>query len=176
MSKNPPQDDSEAFQSYDFFKKFKRLRLIEPYVGVLGFFFVTVCVIFCFCYLDYRAVEKGYRVPGKSERFKWLKADGALMVDKRRVEFLSENGYGCDLFDGDWVWDEQYPLYQSKGCRFLDEGFRCTENGRPDLFYTKWRWQPKHCNLPRYADLFLFGFFPPHKLFSNQIENCLLVT
>ncbi|OIW18444.1 hypothetical protein TanjilG_13196 [Lupinus angustifolius] len=28
-------------------------------------------------------------------------------------------------------------------------GFRCSENGRHDLFYTKWRWQPKHCNLPR---------------------------
>lgn len=165
MSKNPSQDDNEAFQSYDFLKKFKRLRLIEPYVGVLGFFFVTVCVIFCFCYLDYRAVEKGYRVPGKSERFKWLKVDGALMVDKTRVEFLSENGSGCDLFDGDWVWDEKYPLYQSKDCRFLDEGFRCTENGRPDLFYTKWRWQPKHCNLPT---------FDP-KLMLEKLRNKRLV-
>ncbi|KAI3460871.1 hypothetical protein Pfo_017534 [Paulownia fortunei] len=33
---------------------------------------------------------------------------------------------------------------------FLDDGFRCTENGRPDKFYTKWRWQPKDCNLPRF--------------------------
>ncbi|GFP83994.1 protein trichome birefringence-like 10 [Phtheirospermum japonicum] len=39
---------------------------------------------------------------------------------------------------------------QSKDCRFLDEGFRCSENGRPDFFYTKWRWQPRNCNLPRF--------------------------
>ncbi|KAH0738461.1 hypothetical protein KY290_037166 [Solanum tuberosum] len=31
-----------------------------------------------------------------------------------------------------------------------DEGFRCFENGMPDNFYTKWRWQPKDCNLPRF--------------------------
>ncbi|MBA0710508.1 hypothetical protein Golax_009790 [Gossypium laxum] len=68
----------------------------------------------------------------------------------KRVDFLSFEGEGCDVFDGDWVWDETYPLYESRDCSFLDEGFRCTENGRPDLFYTKWRWQPKHCNLPRF--------------------------
>uniref|UniRef100_A0A803NRE9 Trichome birefringence-like N-terminal domain-containing protein n=1 Tax=Cannabis sativa TaxID=3483 RepID=A0A803NRE9_CANSA len=31
-----------------------------------------------------------------------------------------------------------------------DPGFACTENGRLDSFYTKWRWQPKDCNLPRF--------------------------
>nr|GMD66079.1 protein trichome birefringence-like 10 [Ipomoea batatas] len=63
---------------------------------------------------------------------------------------MSENGGSCDVFEGDWVWDESYPLYHSRDCRFLDEGFRCSENGRPDLFYTKWRWQPKDCDLPRF--------------------------
>lgn len=48
------------------------------------------------------------------------------------------------------MWDEAYPLYQSKDCSFMDDGFRCYENGRPDMFYTKWRWQPKDCNLPRF--------------------------
>lgn len=55
----------------------------------------------------------------------------------------------CDLFQGEWVWDEHYPLYDSRDCAFLDEGFRCSENGRPDRFYTKWRWQPSRCKLPR---------------------------
>ncbi|CAA6669026.1 unnamed protein product [Spirodela intermedia] len=59
-------------------------------------------------------------------------------------------GGGCDLFQGKWVWDESYPLYEAGDCSFLDEGFRCTENGRPDSFYTKWRWQPSHCDLPRF--------------------------
>ncbi|WVZ88293.1 hypothetical protein U9M48_034829 [Paspalum notatum var. saurae] len=63
----------------------------------------------------------------------------------------------CDLFDGDWVWDGDgggggggHPLYQSRDCPFLDGGFRCAENGRPDAAYTKWRWQPSRCHLPRF--------------------------
>jgi hypothetical protein len=55
----------------------------------------------------------------------------------------------CDLFDGKWVWDDGRPLYDSTDCPFMDAGFRCAENGRPDSSYTKWRWQPARCNLPR---------------------------
>jgi hypothetical protein len=39
----------------------------------------------------------------------------------------------CDLFDGKWVWDDAYPLYESPDCPFLDVGFRCSENGTPRL-------------------------------------------
>lgn len=53
-------------------------------------------------------------------------------------------------YDGRWVWDDNYPLYESPDCPFIDSGFRFLENGRPDSFYTKWRWQPKACNLPRF--------------------------
>ncbi|KAI8011570.1 Protein trichome birefringence-like 10 [Camellia lanceoleosa] len=142
MSNNPYHQDMETVPiCSDFLKKFKRLRLFEPSLGVLGFFLVTVCVLCCFFYLDYSAVATRFRISTESEEFVLLKFNGS--VEDRRVEFLSEKGGGCDVFDGDWVWDETYPLYQSKDCRFLDEGFRCDENGRPDLFYTKWRWQPK---------------------------------
>jgi hypothetical protein len=55
----------------------------------------------------------------------------------------------CDLFDGKWVWDDAYPLYDSRDCPFLDPGFRCSENGRPDASYSKWRWQPSRCDLAR---------------------------
>ncbi|KAF5736832.1 Trichome birefringence-like 11 isoform 1 [Tripterygium wilfordii] len=149
MFKNPSQTDHETMQVLDFFRKFKRLKHFEPSLGIIGFVFISVCVICGFFFLDYRSVAKGYRVPGQSERFMGLKFNGSGQ-NYERVDFLGEKGDGCDLFDGDWVWDEKYPLYQSKDCRFLDEGFKCTENGRPDLFYTKWRWQPKHCNLPRF--------------------------
>jgi hypothetical protein len=66
----------------------------------------------------------------------------------------------CDLFDGKWVWDDGRPLYDSSDCPFLDVGFRCSENGRPDSSYTKWRWQPARCDLPRLVR-FVPQFLPP---------------
>ncbi|KAH9317531.1 hypothetical protein KI387_019300 [Taxus chinensis] len=54
----------------------------------------------------------------------------------------------CDLSVGMWVRDEGYPVYQSQNCPFIDGGFRCQENGRPDKDYLKWRWQPSDCDLP----------------------------
>ncbi|OAY76313.1 Protein trichome birefringence-like 11 [Ananas comosus] len=60
----------------------------------------------------------------------------------------SEN---CDLTEGEWVWEEGRRLiYEPAECPFVDEGFRCTENGRPDSFYADWRWRPANCNLPRF--------------------------
>uniref|UniRef100_A0ACD5XYV1 Uncharacterized protein n=1 Tax=Avena sativa TaxID=4498 RepID=A0ACD5XYV1_AVESA len=59
-------------------------------------------------------------------------------------------GEECDLFDGKWVWDDSYPLYDSRECPFLDRGFRCSYNGRPDASYSKWRWQPSRCDLLRF--------------------------
>ncbi|KAI8005457.1 Protein trichome birefringence-like 11 [Camellia lanceoleosa] len=150
MSKNPSHPDFETMSHFDFLNKFKRLRLFEPSLGVLGFFLLTLCFICCFFYLDYRAVPKGLQISTQSDRFVWLRFNGSGSGEDPKIEFLSEMGSGCDVFEGDWVWDESYPLYQSRDCRFLDDGFRCSENGRPDLFYTKWRWQPKACDLPRF--------------------------
>ncbi|GMY27508.1 protein trichome birefringence-like 10 [Fagus crenata] len=130
---------------FELFKKLKRLRNFKLSAGVLGFFLASISVNFCFFYLDYRAVLTWFPFPAQSDRFL---SKGSS--EDQRVEFLGQKGNGCDIFEGDWVWDENYPLYQSKDCRFLDDGFRCSENGRPDLRYTKWRWQPKDCNLPRF--------------------------
>lgn len=132
------------------FKKMKRLRLFEPSLGILGFFLVAVCVIFGFFLLDYKAVVKGSRFFAESDRLLWLKLDEGGGKRAKKVDFLSDEGGRCNVFEGDWIWDDSYPLYQSTDCSFLDEGFRCSENGRPDMFYTKWRWQPKYCNLPRF--------------------------
>lgn len=78
----------------------------------------------------------------------------ALEIAKNGNEVVQSGE--CDFSVGSWVWDDSYPLYESRNCPFLDGGFRCQENGRPDSDYLKWRWQPSHCDLPRFnANTFL---------------------
>ena len=87
-----------------------------------------------------------------------------LATNQERVEdVIDDNSDGegiirktCDLFDGRWIRDDEesalndnYPLYLPEDCPFIDPGFRCQENGRPDSDYAHWRWQPYGCNLPR---------------------------
>uniref|UniRef100_A0A5B6Z6F9 Uncharacterized protein n=1 Tax=Davidia involucrata TaxID=16924 RepID=A0A5B6Z6F9_DAVIN len=55
----------------------------------------------------------------------------------------------CNLFDGEWVRDDSYPLYKPGSCKLIDEQFNCYLNGRPDSGYLKLKWKPKGCNLPR---------------------------
>ncbi|RCV14296.1 hypothetical protein SETIT_2G414200v2 [Setaria italica] len=57
--------------------------------------------------------------------------------------------------DGEWVRDavddrRRGALYEPGQCPFVDVGFRCRENGRPDGEYAKWRWQPRRCTLPSF--------------------------
>ncbi|KAL8235215.1 hypothetical protein R6Q59_021315 [Mikania micrantha] len=156
MGKNPSPQHFDSSNYMTILKRFKPFKLFEPSLGILGFLFIVACVIFGFFYLDYRSVVTGggFRLSNESDSFRWLKFGGVSSrsesYGRKRLDFLRVDRDGCDVFDGDWLWDERYPLYESKDCRFLDEGFRCSENGRRDLLYTKWRWQPKDCNLPRF--------------------------
>ncbi|CAL1411435.1 unnamed protein product [Linum trigynum] len=141
MTKSEEQEE-ETIQFFDSGTKSKPLlRLHGRPVGVLAIFVVIASVILCFFYLDYREVIGTVnRVPN------WLQFGN----ERKSVDFLTEEGNGCDIFDGEWVWDEEYPLYLAKDCTVSEPGFMCRENGRPDVFFTKWRWQPKDCNLPRF--------------------------
>lgn len=62
-----------------------------------------------------------------------------------------EENVRCNLYEGRWEKDEEgrYPLYAPGSCPFVDDAFTCQANGRPDEDYTKWRWKPNHCELPR---------------------------
>ncbi|MED6143873.1 Protein trichome birefringence-like 11 [Stylosanthes scabra] len=128
------------------------MRRLEPSssvsVGLAGFFLLSA-IVTCFFYLNYTPF--GFLAHQSQSLIAPVPTVSAEDYNSSVIgEFLGEENNGCDLFEGKWVWDETYPLYDSKDCNFLDDGFRCSENGRHDLFYTKWRWQPKHCNLPRF--------------------------
>ncbi|KAJ0547865.1 putative PMR5 domain, PC-Esterase [Helianthus annuus] len=56
----------------------------------------------------------------------------------------------CDLYDGSWVVDETYPLYNASQCPFAEKGFNCLANGRKNKGYLKWRWKPKNCDVSRF--------------------------
>ncbi|PNT65465.1 hypothetical protein BRADI_4g42860v3 [Brachypodium distachyon] len=75
-------------------------------------------------------------------------ASSSSAAERPRVDVRA--AAACDLFDGEWAWDDGRPLYESRDCPFLDTGFRCSENGRPDSSYAKWRWRPSRCDLPRF--------------------------
>ncbi|CAN8316080.1 unnamed protein product [Cochlearia groenlandica] len=56
----------------------------------------------------------------------------------------------CNLFQGRWVFDATYPLYDSSTCPFIDGEFDCLKFGRPDKQFLKYSWQPDSCTIPRF--------------------------
>lgn len=69
--------------------------------------------------------------------------------DASPYEFIGR-AHGCDVFEGSWIPDSSYPLYNSSICPFAERGFNCLANGRRDTEYLKWRWKPRQCNVPRF--------------------------
>ncbi|PKI60172.1 hypothetical protein CRG98_019442 [Punica granatum] len=84
-------------------------------------------------------------------------ASYAFVVPNLKITFHGDTSLNtnaslsaCDLFDGTWVQDESYPLYNASNCPFTEQGFNCLANGRKDDEYLKWRWKPRNCDIPKF--------------------------
>ncbi|KAF3775920.1 trichome birefringence-like 11 protein [Nymphaea thermarum] len=129
-------------------KKLWCLPKLEPpsvsFLDVLFFVVMALAFFLCFVYMDVGFFTIGKRVLLSQQWFVGLRYSSTAKVSLPYFLVVP----ACEVFTGSWVWDESYPLYRSVDYGFVDEGFRCFENRRPDDFYTKWRWQPNSCNLP----------------------------
>ncbi|CAJ1967413.1 unnamed protein product [Sphenostylis stenocarpa] len=75
--------------------------------------------------------------------------NGNNETDSKVEDEMIEALIKCDFFNGEWIKDDSYPLYEPGSCNLIDEQFNCIQNGRPDTDYQKYKWKPKGCSLPR---------------------------
>ncbi|KAL6508068.1 hypothetical protein OROGR_024263 [Orobanche gracilis] len=74
-----------------------------------------------------------------------------IAAEKEEQTSGDDSTANCDFFSGQWVYDNiSYPLYKEEQCSFMDDIFACERNGRRDLKYRHWRWQPHQCDIPRF--------------------------
>lgn len=121
-------------------------------------------------------------VDARPEESNGSSSHAASVSMKKKSE--KESASACDVSSGRWVFDESYPLYTSRSCPFIDEGFSCEANGRMDGDYMKWRWQPHQCSIPRFNPAEMLELIRGKRLVfvgdsinRNQWESllCLLV-
>lgn len=108
---------------------FQSLNVVVGIGSLLFFIFALVCVYF-YLFPSLSPVMHSYEIVSTPR-------NGSISAEK------------CNVFEGKWIQDESYPLYNASQCPFAERGFNCLANGRRDRGYTKWRWKPKNCDIPR---------------------------
>src|SRR6266487_672166 len=90
----------------------------------------------------------------------WIIAMTIFVISLYPCLCLDKTNRSCNLYEGSWVYDKSYPLYDSSKCPHIRTELDCLKYGRVDKQYLKYRWQPSNCNLPRYKLLIqLYMFF-----------------
>ncbi|KAF7847360.1 hypothetical protein BT93_L3051 [Corymbia citriodora subsp. variegata] len=92
--------------------------------------------------------------PSSSHSFHWKLAFLTLVLwgaEAAGGSSSSKDHPQCDVFQGSWVPDPSYPLYDPSACPFIKREFACLRNGRPDTAFAKYQWRPlAGCSLSRF--------------------------
>ena len=86
----------------------------------------------------------------------------ACIVYSLMLQFHDENPpVQCDIYSKKWVSDDAYPIYPAGECPYMSGALDYKGNMHLDSGYTRWRWKPRDCNIPRYAKLrfYIYEFF-----------------
>ncbi|CAN4091543.1 unnamed protein product [Withania somnifera] len=95
-----------------------------------------------------------------------------FLLDYRIGNDIGSHLRGPSLFVTWFGLNDSSSLVKNNSSRNEKVGICCFQNGRPDNFYTKWRWQPKDCNFLRNQRVVFVG----DPIGRNQWESllCLL--
>ncbi|KAJ1395787.1 PMR5 N-terminal domain [Sesbania bispinosa] len=109
-------------------------------IGSLISFLLVLSWAYSYAFPSPPSVIQSYEIPNSSHS------------PVQNYEILKSNvsRSACNVFEGSWIRDDSYPLYDASHCPFAERGFNCLANGRKDKGYTKWRWKPKDCDIPRF--------------------------
>ncbi|WJX40349.1 hypothetical protein P8452_27834 [Trifolium repens] len=109
--------------------------------GSLISFILVLSWVYSYAFSTPNSMIKSYEINGETN-------SSQLQVQS----YVSRDA--CNVFDGRWIQDDSYnysyPLYDASQCPFAEKGFNCFANGRKDRGYTKWRWKPNNCDIPRF--------------------------
>ncbi|CAI7795824.1 unnamed protein product [Closterium sp. NIES-54] len=65
------------------------------------------------------------------------------------LKCAAQSSWSCDISRGKWVADSKLPLYTGNSCPYIRTSQNCLKQGRPDMSFQKFRWQPRGCSVKR---------------------------